>query len=93
MYGIAIPCPKAYEGCVGVLPLADLEYAVHLARIEMEFDVKILAYLAQSFIATFGITQPRPEQERLTNVVLGGFLLAVIVGAFSLVGFLVWAAF
>jgi hypothetical protein len=53
--------------------------------------LKILAYLTETFIATFGITRPRPEQERLANLVIGGVLLAAIVGAFSVVGILVYA--
>ena len=38
--------------------------------------MKLLSWLTESFIATFGITRPRPEQEKLTNLMLGGFLLA-----------------
>lgn len=52
--------------------------------------MKLLAYITETFISTFGITRPRPEQERLANIVIGGFLLTVIVGAFSIVGFLVY---
>jgi hypothetical protein len=42
--------------------------------------VKILAYLTETFIGTFGITRPRPEQEKLANLVIGGFLLVFMVG-------------
>ncbi|MGA7316707.1 MAG: hypothetical protein WBX22_22370 [Silvibacterium sp.] len=52
--------------------------------------MKLLSWLTETFIATFGITRPRPEQERLANVVIGGFLLTVILGAFGVVGFLVY---
>jgi hypothetical protein len=52
--------------------------------------MKLLAWLTESFIAVFGITRPRPEQQRLANVLIGGFLLVVIVGAFSAVGVLVY---
>jgi len=53
--------------------------------------VKLLAYLTETFIATFGITRPRPEQEKLANLVIGGFLLAFLIGAFGVVGFLVYS--
>jgi hypothetical protein len=52
--------------------------------------MKLLSWLTETFIATFGITRPRPEQERLANVVIGGFLLTVILGAFGVVGFLLY---
>jgi hypothetical protein len=52
--------------------------------------MKLLAWLTESFIAVFGITRPRPEQQRLANILIGGFLLVVIVGAFSAVGLLVY---
>jgi len=52
--------------------------------------MKLLAYITETFIATFGITRPRPEQEKLANVLIGGFLLVFIAGAFGVVGFLVF---
>jgi hypothetical protein len=52
--------------------------------------MKLLAWLTESFIATFGITHPRPEQQRLATILIGGFLLAVILGAFGAVGLLVY---
>jgi hypothetical protein len=52
--------------------------------------MKLLAWLTETFIATFGITRPRPEQERLANMLIGGFLLAVILVAFGAVGLLVY---
>ena len=52
--------------------------------------MKLLAYLTESFIATFGITRPRPEQERLVNIVIGGFLLAFGVAVLVLMSFLVF---
>jgi multisubunit Na+/H+ antiporter MnhC subunit len=55
--------------------------------------VKLLAYLTETFIATFGITRPRPEQERLANFLIGGFLLTAIVVAFSVVGFMVYSVY
>jgi hypothetical protein len=52
--------------------------------------MKLLAYLTESFIATFGITRPRPEQERLVNIVIGGFLLAFGIAVLGLMSFLVF---
>ena len=43
--------------------------------------MKLLAWLTEAFINTFGITRPRPEQERAVQWIIGGFLLAVIAGA------------
>jgi hypothetical protein len=50
----------------------------------------VLEFLAQVFIGTFGITQPKPEQRKLVTILLGGFILAVSVIAVSVVGFLVY---
>ena len=52
--------------------------------------MKLLAWLTETFIAVFGITRPSPEQERKANLLIGGFLLAVILGAFSVVGVMVY---
>lgn len=52
--------------------------------------MKLLAWLTETFIAVFGITRPRPEQQRLANVLIGGFLLVLILGAFGTVGTLVY---
>jgi len=52
--------------------------------------MKLLAWLTETFITVFGITHPEPEQQKLANILIGGFLLAIIVGAFSLVGVLIY---
>lgn len=52
--------------------------------------MKLLAWITELFIETFGITRPKPEQQRTTNLVIGGFLLAFVVIALSVVGFLVF---
>jgi hypothetical protein len=50
----------------------------------------LLEFLANAFISTFGITQPKPEQRKLISLVLGGLILAVSVVAVSVVGFMVY---
>jgi hypothetical protein len=50
--------------------------------------MKLLAWILETFIATFGITRPRPEQERTAQLVIGGFLLAFILIAAGVVLFL-----
>jgi hypothetical protein len=52
--------------------------------------VKILAYLTETFIATFGITRPAPEQARTANLVIGGFVLTLILGVFGVLGFMLY---
>jgi len=52
--------------------------------------MKLLVWLTETFIATFGITRPRPEQERKANLIIGGLLLAFFVAIFGVVGFLVF---
>ncbi len=50
----------------------------------------LLEFLANAFISTFGITQPKPEQRKLISVVLGGLILTVSVVAVSVVAFMVF---
>jgi hypothetical protein len=52
--------------------------------------MKLLVWLTESFIAVFGITRPHPEQERRANILIGGLLLTVILGAFAVIGILVY---
>jgi hypothetical protein len=52
--------------------------------------MKLLAWLTETFIATFGITHPRPEQEKTVNLIIGGLLLVFILAVFAVVGFLVF---
>jgi hypothetical protein len=49
--------------------------------------MKFLAWLTEIFINTFGITRPRPEQQRTAQFVIGGFLLAFILFAVAIVVF------
>jgi hypothetical protein len=41
--------------------------------------MKLLAWLLETFISTFGITRPRPEQERTAQLLIGGSLLAFLL--------------
>ena len=52
--------------------------------------MKLLAWLLETFITTFGITRPRPEQERTAQIVIGGFLLATILVVASTIAFLLF---
>ena len=45
----------------------------------------MLYFLVDSFVATFGITRPRPEQERTVALALGGFLLLFFSSLFGLI--------
>ena len=52
--------------------------------------MKLLAYLTELFIDTFGITRPKPEQQRTVNLVIGGFLLIFAFIVLTVMGFLVF---
>ncbi|HEY0758294.1 MAG TPA: hypothetical protein VGD59_03460 [Acidisarcina sp.] len=52
------------------------------------FPLSVLTYLAGSFIAAFGITQPAPRQQRLVALALGGLLLLAAILAVCVLGFL-----
>ncbi len=52
--------------------------------------MKLLNFLVESFIATFGITRPKPEQQRTVALALGGFLLVFFAALISLI---VWMLF
>jgi hypothetical protein len=47
--------------------------------------MKLLIFLVESFVGAFGITKPRPEQQRTVALALGGFLLAFFTGLFALI--------
>jgi hypothetical protein len=47
--------------------------------------MKLLYFLVDSFVSAFGITRPKPEQQRTVALVLGGFLLFFFVSLFSLI--------
>lgn len=50
--------------------------------------MKLLAWLTETFIATFGITRPRPEQQRTAQLIIGGFLLLFILLVAAVITFL-----
>jgi hypothetical protein len=52
--------------------------------------MRLLNFLVESFIGAFGITRPRPEQERTVALVLGGFLLVFFVGLIGLIGWMLF---
>jgi hypothetical protein len=52
--------------------------------------MRIFAYLTEIFIAVFGISRPRPEQERMANLLIGGFVLGLIAVACGMIGFTVY---
>jgi hypothetical protein len=53
--------------------------------------MKLLAWLTETFINTFGITRPRPEQQRTAQLLIGGFLLAFILLVAAVITFLLFA--
>jgi hypothetical protein len=53
--------------------------------------MKLLAWLTETFINTFGITRPRPEQQRTAQLLIGGFLLAIILLVAAVITFLLFA--
>jgi len=52
--------------------------------------MKVLVFLVESFIGAFGITRPKPEQQRTVALALGGFLLIFFAALISL---MVWMLF
>jgi hypothetical protein len=42
-------------------------------------SMRLLNFLVESFVGAFGITKPKPEQERTVALALGGFLLLFFV--------------
>jgi hypothetical protein len=47
--------------------------------------MKVLNFLVESFVNGFGITKPRPEQQRTVAFALGGFLLAFFTALICLI--------
>jgi hypothetical protein len=52
--------------------------------------MKLLAWLTEAFINTFGITRPRPEQQRTAQFLIGGLLLAFILVVVATLAFLLF---
>jgi hypothetical protein len=47
--------------------------------------MRLLTFLVESFVGAFGITKPKPEQQRTVALALGGFLLLFFVVLASLI--------
>ena len=47
--------------------------------------MKLLNFLVESFVGAFGITKPKPEQQRTVALALGGFLLVFFAALISLI--------
>lgn len=47
--------------------------------------MKVLIFLVESFVGAFGITKPKPEQQRTVALALGGFLLVFFTAVFALI--------
>jgi len=47
--------------------------------------MRLLNFLVESFVGAFGITRPKPEQQRTVALALGGFLLIFFAGLISLI--------
>jgi hypothetical protein len=52
---------------------------------DTERHMKLLNFLMESFIGAFGITRPKPEQQRTVAWALGGFLLVFFTALISLI--------
>ncbi len=53
---------------------------------------KLLAALTELFVNAFGLTRPRPDQQRQASLILGSLTLAALILVLALiVGMLVWA--
>jgi hypothetical protein len=52
--------------------------------------MKLLIFLVESFIGAFGITRPRPEQQRTVALALGGFLLLFFTLLISLIAWMLF---
>jgi hypothetical protein len=52
--------------------------------------MKLLAWLTEAFINTFGITRPRPEEQRTAQFLIGGLLLAFILVVVATLAFLLF---
>ena len=53
--------------------------------------MRLLDYLAEVFIGTFGITQPPADKRKQVAIILGGFILLGLIAGFAIVGFLLYS--
>lgn len=54
----------------------------------LEEIMRLLNFLVESFIGAFGITRPKPEQQRTVALTLGGFLLVFFAALISLIAWM-----
>jgi hypothetical protein len=54
----------------------------------LEEIMRLLNFLVESFIAAFGITKPKPEQQRTVALALGGFLLVFFAALITLIAWM-----
>jgi uncharacterized membrane protein len=59
-----------------------------LNEARLEEIMRLLNFLVESFIAAFGITRPKPEQQRTVALALGGFLLVFFAALISLIAWM-----
>jgi hypothetical protein len=53
---------------------------------------RLLSALTELFVNAFGLTRPRPDQQRRASLIIGSLTLAALVIILALiVGMLVWA--
>ncbi len=52
--------------------------------------MRLLDYLTEVFIGTFGITRPTPAKQRQVSLALGGFILLSVLGGFAIVLFFLY---
>ncbi len=55
--------------------------------------MKLLATLTMLFVDAFGLTRPRPDQQRRAYLIIGGSMVAAILLALGLIAAMLWWAF
>jgi len=55
--------------------------------------MKLLATLTMLFVDAFGLTRPRPEQQRRAELIIGGAMAGAILVALGLIVAMFWWAF
>jgi hypothetical protein len=55
--------------------------------------MKLLATLTMLFVDAFGLTRPRPDQQRRAYLIIGGSMVAAILLALGLIAAMLWWTF